>query len=113
VISAGHVPSYLITDKGIQTLSATGPALGFLSDYDYQAAEHRFGPSDTLVVYTDGLTEARNDHDELFGEDRLVKEVGGGGQPADIISRTLGRVMDFCQGQVSDDMAILAVRRQD
>ncbi len=70
--NAGHNPGLVIrSDGSTQWLEPTGMPLGILPVGDYTADEVELRSGDTLVLYTDGLTEAENPDEEEFGEERL------------------------------------------
>ena len=74
-ISAGHNPAYLYrsaTGK-IEELSSGDLILGAFAFVSYQSSPLLLHPGDILVVYSDGLTDAQNRQEEMFGEDRLLK----------------------------------------
>jgi serine phosphatase RsbU (regulator of sigma subunit) len=67
-------------------------------------------PGDCLVMYTDGVTEARRGK-ELFGEDRLRALVSGlDGSAGSVAARIEAEVVDFSEGHQLDDTAILVIR---
>ena len=71
--NAGHFPPLVIRADGTSSrLTSGGPVLGVFADRVYDSGTVPFGAGDRLVLYTDGITEARNDTDEEFGEDRLL-----------------------------------------
>ncbi|MCB1059284.1 MAG: SpoIIE family protein phosphatase [Calditrichaeota bacterium] len=74
--NAGHNPP-LLYRKGEppRWLSNGGPILGVLPDAGYQQDQIELIPGDVLLLYTDGVTETKNDADEEFGEDRLAELV--------------------------------------
>ncbi|NLM16701.1 MAG: SpoIIE family protein phosphatase [Candidatus Riflebacteria bacterium] len=73
--SAGHNPAYLVSRDGgrISILSKNIKCipLGILDDYEYEEISFKMNKSDLLVLYTDGVTEARNADGEEYGEERL------------------------------------------
>ena len=78
--NAGHNPPLLMrSDQTMEYLAEGGLVLGFLPDQKYAQQTTTLQPSDVLVLYTDGITEARTPEedraveDRLFGEDRLVQ----------------------------------------
>lgn len=72
--NAGHNPPLLVKANGnIIPLKKGGIVLGFLSDQEYQQEELEFASGDTLIAYTDGVTEAMNNKNEEFGEERLIQ----------------------------------------
>ena len=70
--SAGHDPVALIRSSGeIEWLMPTGMPLGLMPDATYTAADAALETGDTMVLYTDGITEAANPEEEEFGRERL------------------------------------------
>ncbi len=71
--NAGHNPPLLLRPgQPPQLLEIGGPILGVLPEAKYQEAQAELQPNDILVLYTDGVTEAKNNADEEFGIDRLA-----------------------------------------
>ena len=72
-----------------------------------------FGPGSTLVLYTDGISEARSPADELFGEERVARFVRD--HPGDgpmMLDGLLGQVREWSAGRpVGDDLTLVAARR--
>ncbi len=75
--NAGHMPPLLVRsiDGRLEELQEHGMALGVLSGMEYQELTHQLAPGDTLVLYTDGVTDAWNLEQEMFGRERLVELV--------------------------------------
>jgi serine phosphatase RsbU (regulator of sigma subunit) len=74
--NGGHNPPYIIRASGdLETVETTnGMALGVVEDFHYQAKKLVLRKGDTIFLYSDGVTEAMNEKDELFTEGRLEKE---------------------------------------
>ncbi|HXT22406.1 MAG TPA: SpoIIE family protein phosphatase [Thermoanaerobaculia bacterium] len=71
--NAGHNPALVVRAGGeVETLGATGLPLGLLPGMPYRSAAVQLLPGDTLVLYTDGFTEAANEDDEELGLERLI-----------------------------------------
>lgn len=70
-LNAGHNPPFLMRESGIEALAASAIPLGMMEGTSYAESELLLRDGDTLVVYSDGLTEARNAGDEEFGAERL------------------------------------------
>jgi sigma-B regulation protein RsbU (phosphoserine phosphatase) len=74
-VNAGHNPPYLVrrtpAGVGVTELSVGGTVLGLFPEAGYEDAEVSLCPGDLLVVFTDGVSEARNTADDEFGEERL------------------------------------------
>lgn len=71
-VNAGHNPPYLLRDGGQQRLTGGGMPLGLFPDASYELQKIRLQPGDTLVCFTDGVTEAMNAEDVEFGDERLL-----------------------------------------
>jgi len=70
--NAGHNPALLVRQNGsVEWLSSTGIPLGLLPLAEYECAEIALAAGDTLITYTDGITEATNSADEEYGSERL------------------------------------------
>ncbi len=71
--NAGHYPPILVRTNGtVERLSSGGPVLGVFPDGVYEQGQVAVQSGDRLVLYTDGITEARDSQDEEFGEQRLI-----------------------------------------
>ncbi|MFT5143936.1 MAG: sigma-B regulation protein RsbU (phosphoserine phosphatase) [Rhodothermales bacterium] len=115
--NAGHnKPFVVLADGTIEILTLGGFVLGFLPSFQYQAAERVLSPGETLVIYSDGVTEAMNSASEQFDEERLytlAKRYHRDGAPA-LVDRILNHVRAFAgEREQSDDITILVVRRPD
>src|SRR5205814_4628759 len=110
--SAGHPPAWVWHDSELRPLRATGPLLTLDPQGTYSSRELPLEAGDLLLLYTDGLAEARAG-EQLFGEERIASLVRRDpGQEA----RTLCKILleaarDFASAPLTDDVAILAVRR--
>ena len=70
--NAGHNPALLLSaDGGFEWLESTGMPLGILESGEFTAGERTLGVGDTLILYTDGITEPENPEEEEYGQDRL------------------------------------------
>jgi sigma-B regulation protein RsbU (phosphoserine phosphatase) len=70
-VNAGHNPPMLIGTGGIRPLGSENLPIGMFGNAEYTESVLDVACGDTLVMYTDGVTEASNCSDEMFGEDRL------------------------------------------
>jgi phosphoserine phosphatase RsbU/P len=71
--NCGHLPALVFRGDGsLERLDSTCTLLGLFREWDCYMGERRLFPGDTLVLYTDGVTESFNDAGEEFGEDRLI-----------------------------------------
>jgi PAS domain S-box-containing protein len=110
--NAGHPPTLVKTAGGpVVTLSEHSTILGIVPDVHYPEAKARLAHGDVLVLYTDGVIEARRDGG-MFGEERLVGLLAEGpaDEPADVVDRIYADVMSYSRNELSDDVALLALR---
>jgi sigma-B regulation protein RsbU (phosphoserine phosphatase) len=84
--------------------------LGVLRDYEYSNNEITLEPGDLLVLYTDGITEARDRHDRMFGSDRLRQLVATGpDSPRALCDSIVAEVTAHQCGPIGDDDQTLIV----
>ncbi len=91
----------------------SGVALGVMEGLDYQTVVTQVGPGDTMLLYTDGVTEATDAHDALFDESRLIGVLGSlsGLDPADVIAHVQRAVEGFVgDAPQFDDITMLSLR---
>ncbi len=110
--SAGHPPAWVWHDGEVRPLRATGPLLTLDPKGSFYSREVPLSSGDVLLLYTDGLAEARAGG-ALFGEDRIASAIRRDpGIPADVLCKSLlAAARDFATAPLSDDVAILAIRR--
>ncbi len=110
--SAGHPASFYYQDGEVRPLRATGPLLSLQPDASYTSSEVPMKSGDLVLMYTDGLAEARNG-EQLFGEERIAAHLRRDPDvDPDVLCKTLVEAAaDFATTPVTDDIAILAVRR--
>jgi serine phosphatase RsbU (regulator of sigma subunit) len=109
--SAGHPPAFVWHHGEIQPLAATGPLLALDPVATYFSRDLPMDVGDLVVLYTDGLTEARSGG-QLFGEERVAHIVRRDpGQDTTTICKTLLEAARDFSSPLVDDVAILAIRR--
>jgi serine phosphatase RsbU (regulator of sigma subunit) len=115
-ISAGHNAAYLFR-SGTGKIEELLPDAHFLGMFDFASYESRalhLDQGDILVVYSDGLTDAENPAEEMFGEKRLLEIIRGEGplgSPA-VEQRILRAIEDFTQGMPqTDDITLVVVEK--
>ena len=112
--SAGHPQPRLVRPDGtVQTVDARGLALGIDSDQTYAEVHERLEPGSLIVLYTDGVVEARSADGELWGHDRLDRSLSElrGRSAAEVAERTIASCREFAGGELEDDCAIVVVKR--
>jgi sigma-B regulation protein RsbU (phosphoserine phosphatase) len=112
--NAGHNPPLVIRKDTVEKLTRTGVALGAWSDSVFEEKTITLEPGDSLLLYTDGLTEAFNLEGDMFGEERLLRAIGWQETDSadDMIKKVEAALDDFiADAPPSDDLTMLAVRR--
>ncbi len=112
--NAGHNPPLVVRADGrVDQLATTGLVLGVSSDWTYTTGTTTFGPGDRLVCFTDGMTEARSNSDEEFGEDRLGQLcTTAQGIPVETLADTLiSAVTAWVDGPAQDDATLIVLER--
>jgi sigma-B regulation protein RsbU (phosphoserine phosphatase) len=112
--NAGHCRPVLLPahEPPRWAVNSLGTALGFETGLEFERTELPFKPGDVLILYSDGVSEAFNPHDECYGNDRLLADAGEcSGQSAPAITASLlQKVRTFAGGAPqSDDIAILTL----
>ncbi len=113
ICNAGHCPPLMLCKRDTLSIEATGLPLGLFCSSPYEVRKLVLSPGEFLFLYTDGLTEARNQDGEEYGASRLARVLCGNGRgPArEIVSNSLNDLKGFLSGRsVADDLAIMAVR---
>jgi len=114
VSSAGHpLPLVRRADGRTRTLGRPGTLLGVLADPELHDSRTLLRPGDSLILFTDGVTEARRPADrDLFGDDRLGDLVAGlAGLPAVRMADAIQQAVQvFSGGQISDDTVVLILQ---
>jgi serine phosphatase RsbU (regulator of sigma subunit) len=110
--SAGHPAAWLWHDREVRPLRATGPLLMLDPRGTYHSREISLNVGDLLLLYTDGLAEVRNG-DQIFGEERIANALRRDPNIAAgvLCKNLLETARDFASESLSDDVAILAIRR--
>jgi sigma-B regulation protein RsbU (phosphoserine phosphatase) len=111
--NGGHNPPILLRGSEVLRLENGGPPVGLFRFSQYSQEEIELQPGDTLVLFTDGISEAENHAEEEWGEDALIEAVRGSGGLAP--DRTITRIMEaadaFAAGAPQhDDMTLVVAR---
>lgn len=112
ICNAGHVAPLLLQDGRVSPIAATGLPIGMFCEERYASTQVTLGKGDRLLLYTDGLSEARNQHDCEYGDDRLPALLGECHQlPAGaLVNRLLADVSEFSLARPrSDDLTLMAI----
>jgi sigma-B regulation protein RsbU (phosphoserine phosphatase) len=114
ICNAGHNPPLLMQGSKIKCMQATGLPLGVFCEESFPANKVRLDKGDTIVAYTDGLTEAVNTSGSEYGTERLCEVAGElrSLPPGDLIASIVEDLNAFRSGtEKADDLTLMAVRR--
>ena len=114
--NAGHNPSLLVREGGeVEQLAAGGMPIGLLEVSSYEKQDVQLMPGDTLVIYTDGITEAENPEEEEYGEERLSAIARGNRNKSlpEMAAAIQENLDEFASGiPYHDDRTLLLARRE-
>ena len=113
-VNAGHNPPLIKQNENFEYFTIDpGIVLAAMEDIPYETNEIQLKPGDTIVLYTDGITEANSDYKEFYGEERL-KDILNKHKDDDletIINSVEKDMNDFCENQEQfDDTTMFAIR---
>jgi sigma-B regulation protein RsbU (phosphoserine phosphatase) len=113
-VSAGHQPLLLCRENGsVESLDATGMPIALLPGGIWEGGETRLAPGDTLLLFSDGLVELRNDVKEEFGVDRVADVLRRGGAAQEIGDNLLQAIEDFHDlERLDDDLSLIVLQRR-
>ncbi len=109
--NGGHPAAllYRAADGDVDRMSPTGPLLGAVPQARYTEERTTVRRGDTILLFTDGVTEARRG-DKFFGEGRVRRALSYGGDTEEVKKRLLAALERFVPGRLRDDAAVLVVR---
>jgi sigma-B regulation protein RsbU (phosphoserine phosphatase) len=116
--NAGHNPPYLVSAQegdAVQALRRTGMPLGILEEGSWEQKVVQLAPGDMLVLYTDGVTDAQDPEDKLYGEQRLleVAQSNRGRAAQDVQDALMAHVCQFMgDAPQFDDITLAIVSRE-
>lgn len=111
--NCGHLSALLLrADGSVDSLKSTATVLGIFKEWDCTIGERELRAGDTLVLYTDGITEAWNTVEEEFGETRLVEALQRGREmpSADLRDAIVDEVLRYSSNEQHDDVTLIVAR---
>ena len=114
IASAGHFPVLLSSKAGVTNLEATGLPLGLFSTSRYTVHRVRLEPGDSLLLYTDGISEAKDRSGEDFGHGGLTRAAAGrySWTPKDLVAACMADLEKHCSGgRQLDDQTLMVIQR--
>jgi sigma-B regulation protein RsbU (phosphoserine phosphatase) len=114
LVNAGHPPALLLSARGIESVTGTGLPVGLFCGGDYASVTRHLSRGDVLLLYTDGVSEARADGGGEFGAERVAAalERSRGATAEAVVDAVLSDLAAFRRGApLSDDVTVTALRR--
>jgi sigma-B regulation protein RsbU (phosphoserine phosphatase) len=114
--NAGHCrPPWVEATTGqMHQLTAHGTVMGVFEDIELEENEIHLAPGDLIVLYTDGITEAMDADEQLFGEARLQEAIMSkkGGSAQEILDAIIAATLDFIgDTPQADDLTLFVIKR--
>lgn len=112
--SAGHAPALVISSHGVKQIGSTGLPLGLFSTSRYTVCRAQLEPRDSVLLFTDGISEANNAAGREYGVDGLSTAIGQrhGWSPKELVSACLGDIQRHSAGvRQADDQTLMAIQR--
>ncbi len=111
--NCGHNPPLLLRSGGtVERLTATSTVLGLFEEWECSIGKVQLDSGDTLVIFTDGMTEAMNEEGEEFGEERLIKTLRAHRELSlsTVLINMVTSVQQFTDNQQGDDLTLIVAR---
>jgi phosphoserine phosphatase RsbU/P len=98
-------------DNGEELSGGRAAPLGVSRDWACTTEAHKLSPGAGVLLYTDGVTEARH-HGEQFGPGRLAESVRAlaGRSPSEVVAAVTAEVQDFAAARLTDDLCVIGAR---
>src|SRR4029079_7012477 len=111
--NAGHNLPYIRTDDGVAALRATGMPLGLMADIVYEETEGVIAPGSNVLLYSDGLVEAHDPAQQMYGFPRLREAMTIDDAGSELLDRLLEDLHGFTRPawEQEDDITLVTLRR--
>jgi serine phosphatase RsbU (regulator of sigma subunit) len=112
-VNCGHYPPILLrADNDLERLDPTSTVLGLFEEWNCDIQEQKLRPGDILALYTDGVSEAFNDADEEFGEERLIEILRQNRERCSeaVIAAVVDEVRRFSPHEQHDDITLIVAK---
>lgn len=108
---AGHPPPFHLRDGNPEPVGTPGPLVGIGERPQWEHETITVAPGEQLVVYTDGVIEARHPSGDRFGIDRLRHRLASCPEPSTAVARVDSALAELASEEPSDDATLVAIRR--
>jgi sigma-B regulation protein RsbU (phosphoserine phosphatase) len=115
ICNAGHLPPLWLRRAEVECVESTGLPIGVFCEEHFKVDRIQLEPGETLLLYTDGLTEAQDGSGAEYGRDRLADLLGRSesGSCEELISACMGELTAYREtNALADDLTIMAIRRR-
>ena len=109
--NAGHLSPIWLSGRSTRLLPAGGAVLGVFPEWKYEDAIINLTSGDSLLLFTDGITEVEAPDGEEFGEGNLASlaRANLGGSASALNETVLAQITEYCQGHFQDDATLLVI----
>ena len=113
-VNCGNEPALLLSAGQLTALGPTGPVIGVIPGAKFGVTQVTLQKADMLIAFTDGIPDATNDREELFGRERLSELLRGGeASAATLLGSIEAELQRFVDGAAQfDDITLLGIRRK-
>lgn len=114
ILNAGHLPPIIIKDDGITRLPKISPALGIMNNAEFKEQSLQLSAGEYIIIYSDGLTEARNQMREFYGDKRLLKNLHEFSyHSSEDLGKKVLNSIEYFRGKAKayDDLTIAVIKR--
>ncbi len=119
IVNAGHLPALVLSNSAVEEMEKGEPALGLAREIQYTERAVQMKSGDLCVLYSDGVTEARNEQGDFFNKERLIKFLlktplgqSPSGAPAEIGASLVAEVDRFIGAAgTADDLSLIILKR--
>jgi serine phosphatase RsbU (regulator of sigma subunit) len=111
--NAGHNPPLVLGNSGVRRLDEGGPVVGLLEFAPYSQGAMKLETGDTVIVFSDGVSEALDAAGQEFGDDRLIEVANGARDRSaqSLVDAIVAAVREFTRGAPqSDDITVMVIR---
>jgi serine phosphatase RsbU (regulator of sigma subunit) len=108
---AGHPPPLLLRDGEVAAVGEPGPMLGVVDDPEWPPVAVTVRRGDQVVLYTDGVIEARRERGQRFGSQRLTDRLAGSTRPDAAVTSVREGLAEFLPHSLEDDAALVVLGR--
>jgi serine phosphatase RsbU (regulator of sigma subunit) len=111
--NCGHLSAILLRSDGqVEYLHSTATVLGLFEEWHSPTVDCQLAPGDIFALYTDGVTEALNETEEEFGEDRLIESLRRNAtlSPQALLSAIVNEIQQFSSDEQHDDITLIVAR---